>query len=67
MKPDAVAAVAVQDLKSGSRAELKCQGRALTFPGNPRPCPLSAEGRQTQKGVGQGELCLQNEEYGEGQ
>ncbi len=65
MKPDAVAAVAVGDFNHA--AELKCQGRALTFPGNPTPCPLSAGEQRTQKGAGQGELCHRDEGWGEGQ
>lgn len=65
VKPDAVAAVAVGDFNHA--AELKCQGRALTFPGNPTPCPLSAGEQRTQKGAGQGELCHRDEGWGEGQ
>ena len=65
VKPDAVAAVAVGDFNHA--AELKCQGRALTFPGNPTPCPLSAGGQRTQKGAGQGGLCHRDEGWGEGQ
>lgn len=65
MKPDVVAAVAVGDFNHA--AELKCQGRALTFPGNPTPCPLSAGEQRTQKGAGQGELCHRDEGWGEGQ
>lgn len=63
VKPDA--AVAVGDFNHA--AELKCQGRALTFPGNPTPCPLSAGEQRTQKGAGQGELCHRDEGWGEGQ
>lgn len=63
MKPDA--AVAVEDFNHA--AELKCQGRALTFPGNPTPCPLSAGEQRTQKGAGQGELCHRDEGRGEEQ
>lgn len=63
MKPDAVAAVAVGDYNHA--AELKCQGRALTFPGNPTSCPLSAGEQRTQKGAGQGELCHRDEGWGE--
>lgn len=48
-------------------AELKCQGRALTFPGNPTPCPLSAGEQRTQKGAGQGELCHRDGGRGEEQ
>lgn len=48
-------------------AELTCQGRALTFPGNPTPCPLSAGEQQTQMGAGQGELCHRDEGWGEWQ
>lgn len=65
MKPDAVAAVAVGDYNHA--AKLKCQGRALTFPGNPTPCPLSAGEQRIQKGAGQGELCHRDEGQGEGQ
>lgn len=65
MKPDAVAGVAVRDLNHA--AELKCQGRALTFPGNPTSCPQSAGEQRTQKGAGQGELCHRDEGWGEGQ
>lgn len=54
-----------QDLNHA--AELKCQGRALTFPGNPTPCPLSAGEQRTQKGAGQGELCHRDEGRGEEQ
>lgn len=56
---------AVEDFNHA--AELKCQGRALTFPGNPTPCPLSAGEQRTQKGAGQGELCHRDEGWGEGQ
>lgn len=63
VKPDA--AVAVEDFNHA--AELKCQGRALTFPGNPTPCPLSAGEQRTQKGAGQGELCHRDEGRGEEQ
>jgi len=65
VKPDGVAAVAVGDFNHA--AELKCQGRALTFPGNPTPCPLSAGVQRTQKGAGQGELCHRYEGWGVGQ
>ena len=65
MKPDAVVAVAVGDFNHA--AELKFQGRALTFPGNPTPYPLSAGEQRTQKGAGQGELCHRDEGRGEGQ
>lgn len=65
VRPYAVAAVAVGDFNHA--AELKCQGRALTFPGNPTPCPLSAGEQRTQKGAGQGELCHRDEGWGEGQ
>lgn len=62
MKPEAVAVGGFNHA-----AELKCQGRALTFPGNPTPCPLSAGEQRTQKGAGQGELCHRDEGWGEGQ
>lgn len=50
-----------------SSQRLRCQGRALTFPGNPTPCPLSAGGQRKQKGAGQGELCHRDEGWDEGQ
>lgn len=62
LKPDAVA---VGDFNPA--AELTCQGRALTFPGNPTPCPRSAGEQRTQKGAGQGELCHRDEGWGDGQ
>lgn len=62
MRPEAVAVGGFNHA-----AELKCQGRALTFPGNPTPCPLSAGEQWTQKGAGQGELCRRDEGRGEGQ
>lgn len=62
LRPDAVA---VGDFNP--EAELRCQGRALTFPGNPTPCPRSAGEQRTQKGAGQGELCHRDEGWGDGQ
>lgn len=58
-------AAAVED--SNHAAELECQGRALTFPGSPTPCPLSAGEQRTLKGAGQGELCHRDEGRGEEQ
>lgn len=56
-------AAAVEDFNPA--AELECQGRALTFPGSPTPCPLSAGEQRTLKGAGQGGLCHRDEGRGE--
>lgn len=65
VKPDAVAAVELETLTT--QPSCSARGRALTFPGNPTPCPLSAGGQRTQKGAGQGELCHRDEGWGVGQ